>query len=69
MKSSSNVMEQRAQRNLANQAETNHLQSDIEATCIEAQYDEHIAAYAAGMLEMKAARLGGCVDDGQRSCC
>lgn len=62
MKSSQNEsccnMECRVERSLANQVETQHLLSDIEKTCIEAQYDEHIAAYAAGMNEMKIAALG-----------
>lgn len=60
MKSSNNatqLLQQRVQRNLANQLETQHLQSDIEKTCIEAGYDEHIEAYASGMLEMKLAQL------------
>lgn len=57
MESSQQVMKQRVQRNLANQAETDHLQGDIERISIEAQFDEHVASYNEGMLEMKIARL------------
>lgn len=57
MESSQQVMKQRVQRNLANQAETEHLQGDIEKTCIEAQFDEYVTSYNEGMLEMKISKL------------
>lgn len=57
MNTSQQVMKQRVQRNLANQAETEHLVGDIEKTSIEAQYDEHVTSYNEGMLEMKIAKI------------